>query len=77
MESSFNCIGILKIEWAIIQLNNKVAAIPDDATSICSLFAIFILASNKLIKKVFPVPAGASRKNNFPYSLFTLCKMLL
>ena len=38
---------------------------------------IFTLASNKLIKKVFPVPAGASRKSNFPSSLFPLCKILL
>ena len=65
------------MEWAVIQFNNRVAAIPDDDTAICSLFAIFILAGNKLIKKVFPVPAGASRKNNFPSSLFTLCKILL
>ena len=77
MESSFNCIGILKMEWAVLQFNNRVAAIPDDTTAICFLFAIFILASNKLIKQVFPVPAGASRKNNFPSSLFTLFKILL
>ena len=77
MESSFNCIGILKMERAVLQFNNIVSAIPDDATAICSLFAIFILASNKLIKKVFPVPAGVSRKNNFPSSLFTLSKILL
>ena len=77
MESSFNCIEILKMEWAVLQFNNRVAAIPDDDTAICSLFAIFILASNTLIKKVFPVPAGASRKNNFPSSLFTLSKILL
>ena len=77
MESSFNCIGILKMEWDVLQFNNRVAAIPDDATVICSLFAILILASNKLIKKVFPVPAGASRKNNFLSSLFTLSKILL
>ena len=47
MESSFNCIGILKMEWYVLQFNNRVAAIHDDATAICSLFAIFILASNK------------------------------
>ena len=76
MESSFNCIGILKMEWTVPQFNNRVAAIPDDVTAICSLFAIFILAFNTLINKVFPVPAGASRKNNFPSSLFTLCKIL-
>ena len=58
MGSSFNCIGILKMEWAVIQFNNIVAAMPYDATAICSLFAIFILASNKLIKKVFPVHLG-------------------
>ena len=74
MESSFNCIGILKIVSAVLQFNNIVAAIPYDATAICYLFAIFILASNKFIKKVFPVPAG---NNNFPSSLFTLCKILL
>ena len=65
------------MEWAIIQFNNRVDAILDDATAICSLFAIFILASNKLIKKVFPVLARVSRKNNFPSSLFILCKILL
>ena len=65
------------MELAVQQFNNRDAAIRDDATEICSLFAIFILASNKLIKKVFLVPAGASRKNNFPSSLFTLCKILL
>ena len=74
MESSFNCIGIIKIEWAVIQFNNRVAAIPDNSTAIYSLFVIYILASNKLINKVFPIPAG---KNNFPSSLFTLCKILL
>ena len=77
MESSFNCIGILKMEWAVLQINNRVATIPDDATAICSLFAIFILARNKLIKNVFPVPAGESSKNNFPSSLFTLSKIFL
>ena len=77
MGSSFNCIGILKMEWAVLQFNNIVAAIPYDATAICSLFAILILASNKLIKKVFPVPAGASRKSNFASSLFPLCKISL
>ena len=77
MGSSFNCIGILKMEWAVLQFNNIVAAIPYDATAICSLFTILILAINKLINKVFPVPAGAYRKNNFPSSLFTLCKILL
>ena len=76
MESSFNCIGILKMEWAVLQFNNRVATIPDVATAICSLFAIFILASNKLIKKVCPVPVGAFRKNNFPSSLFILSKIL-
>ena len=65
------------MEWAVIQFNNRVDAILDDATVICSLFAIFILASNKLIKKVFPVLARVSRKNNFPSSLFILCKILL
>ena len=65
------------MEWAVIQFNNRVDAILDDATAICSLFAIFILASNKLIKKVFPVLARISRKNNFPSSLFILCKILL
>ena len=65
------------MEWAVIQSNNRVGAILDDATAICSLFAIFILASNKLIKKVFPVLARVSRKNNFPSSLFILCKILL
>ena len=65
------------MEWAVIQFNNRVDAILDDATAICSLFAIFILASNKLIKKVFPVLARVSRKNNFPSSLFILCKILL
>ena len=65
MESSFNCIGILKMEWAVIQFNNRVAAIPDDARAICSLFAIFILASNELIKKVCPVPAGHLVKTIF------------
>ena len=65
------------MEWAVIQFNNSVDAILDDATAICSLFAIFILASNKLIKKVFPVLARVSRKNNFPSSLFILCKILL
>ena len=65
------------MEWAVIQFNNRVDAIIDDATAICSLFAIFILASNKLIKKVFPVLARVSRKNNFPSSLFILCKILL
>ena len=34
------------MEWAVIQFNNRVDAILDDATAICSLFAIFILASN-------------------------------
>ena len=77
MDYSFNCIGILKMEWAVLQFKNRVAVIPDDTTAICYLFAIFILASNKLIKKIFPVPAGASRKNNCPSSLFTLCKILL
>ena len=62
MESSFNCIGILTMEWAVLQFNNIVAAIPYDATAICSLFSIFNLACNKLIKKVFPVPTGASGK---------------
>ena len=38
MESSFNCIGILKMEWAVLQFNNRVSAIPDDATAICYLF---------------------------------------
>ena len=38
MESSFNCIGILKMEWAVLQFTNIVAAIPDDDTAICSLF---------------------------------------
>ena len=65
------------MEWAVLQFNNRVAAIPDDATAICSLFAIFNLASNKLINKVFPVPARASRKNNLTPSLFILCKILL
>ena len=65
------------MEWAVIQFNNRVDAILDDATAICSLFAIFILASNKLIKKVFPVLARVSRKNNFPSSLFILSKILL
>ena len=65
------------MEWAVIQFNNRVDAILDDATAICSLFAIFILASNKLIKKVFPVLARVSRKNNFQSSLFILCKILL
>ena len=65
------------MEWAVIQFNNRVDAILDDATAICSLFAIFILASNKLIKKVFPVLARVSRKNNFPSSLFIICKILL
>ena len=65
------------MEWAVIQFNNRVDAILDDATAICSLFAIFILASNKLIKKVFPVLARVSRKNNFPSSLFILCKIFL
>ena len=65
------------MEWAVIQFNNRVDAILDDATAICPLFAIFILASNKLIKKVFPVLARVSRKNNFPSSLFILCKILL
>ena len=65
------------MEWAVIQFNNRVDAVLDDATAICSLFAIFILASNKLIKKVFPVLARVSRKNNFPSSLFILCKILL
>ena len=65
------------MEWAVIQFNNRVDAILDDATAICSLFAIFILASNKLIKKLFPVLARVSRKNNFPSSLFILCKILL
>ena len=65
------------MEWTVLPFNNIVAAIPDDAMAICSLFSIFILASNTLIKKVCPVPAGASRKNNFPSSLFTLYKMLL
>ena len=40
MESSFNCIGILKMEWDVLQFNDRVAAIPDDATAICYLFAI-------------------------------------
>ena len=40
MESSFNCIGILKMEWAVLQFNDRVAAIPDDATAMCYLFAI-------------------------------------
>ena len=30
MESSFNCIGILKMELAVPKFNNRVAAIPDD-----------------------------------------------
>ena len=77
MESSFNCIRILKMEWAVLQFNNRVAATSDDATAICFLFDIFILVFNKLIKKVFPVPAGASRKNNFPSSIFTLSEILL
>ena len=72
MKSSFNCIGILKMN--VLQFNNIVSAIPDNYTAIYSLFVIYILASNKLIKKVFPIPAG---KNNFPSSLFTLCKILL
>ena len=50
MEYSFNCIGILKMEWALLLFKNRVAANPDDTTAICYLFAIFILASNKLIK---------------------------
>ena len=65
------------MEWTVLPFNNIVAAIPNEATAICSLFAIFILARNKLIKKVCSVPAGASLKNNFPSSLFTLCKILL
>ena len=72
MKSSFNCIGILKMN--VLQFNNIVSAIPDNSTAIYSLFVIYILASNKLITKVFPIPAG---KNNFPSSLFTLCKILL
>ena len=75
MKSSFNCIGILKMN--VLQLNNIVSAIPDNSTAIYSLFVIYILASNKLIKKVFPVLARVSRKNNFPSSLFILCKILL
>ena len=38
MESSFNCIGILKMEWAVLQFNNRVAAIPDDATKFLKIF---------------------------------------
>ena len=53
MESSFNYIGILTIEWVVLQFNNRVAAIPDDATAICSLFAIFI--NQKINQKNFPV----------------------
>ena len=40
MESSFNCIGILNMEWAVLQFNNRAAAIPDDATAIYYLFVI-------------------------------------
>ena len=75
MKSSFNCIGILKMN--VLQFNNIVSAIPDNSTAIYSLFVIYILASNKLIKKVFPVLARVSRKNNFQSSLFILCKILL
>ena len=53
------------MEWAVIQFNNIVDAILDDATAICSLFAIFILASNKLIKKCFQFLLGYLGKTIF------------
>jgi hypothetical protein len=46
-----------------------VEAIPDDETARAISFFTRISASNKLIKNVFPVPPGASRKKRPPFSL--------
>ncbi|XP_025418846.1 uncharacterized protein LOC112689372 isoform X1 [Sipha flava] len=61
---SLFCIfnGNFRAEWAIRPPSSKVAAMPDEVRARVISFFERIVANIKVIKKVFPVPPGASKK---------------
>jgi hypothetical protein len=63
-EMSFN--GSLKVEWAVLPPSNSVAAIPYKVTATAIFLTDLTSVSSQFRKKFFPVPLGASRKNNLP-----------
>jgi hypothetical protein len=54
--------GNFSAEWAVRPPSSKVAAIPDEVSASAILFCERIIANINEIKKVFPVPPGASKK---------------
>uniref|UniRef100_A0A8D9FB32 Uncharacterized protein n=1 Tax=Cacopsylla melanoneura TaxID=428564 RepID=A0A8D9FB32_9HEMI len=58
--------GSLKAAWAVRPPSKRVAAIPDEATATAICLLDLIFARIRFIRKVFPVPPGASKKNSFP-----------
>ena len=60
--------GILKVLCNVWPPVNKVAAMPLDAVANAILPSDHSLARMRLIKKVLPVPPGASKSNILPSS---------
>lgn len=58
--------GSLNVECAVRPPSKSVAAMPDDATANAIFPVDLTFFKSRLIINVFPVPPGASRKNNFP-----------
>ena len=66
MSIAFKSSGILKVLCKVRPQVNSVAAIPLDAVANVILTSDLILARIRLIKKVLPVPPGASKNNTSP-----------
>ena len=61
-DDSFMGIGILNLEWAVLPPSNSSAAIPKDATAKAILPNPLMVDSNASVKKGFPWPLGALKK---------------
>ncbi len=62
-EASVHVIGMRNLECAVRPPCTSKAAIPLEATGIATWPFVLTLPSNALSTVVFPVPAGASKKN--------------
>ncbi|GBP75735.1 hypothetical protein EVAR_58828_1 [Eumeta japonica] len=72
LESSIEIFsGSLNVACAIQPSSKSVAVMPHDATANAISPIDLTFAKSKFTKNAFPVPPGASRKNNFP-SFFSI-----
>ncbi|RIA83529.1 hypothetical protein C1645_833693 [Glomus cerebriforme] len=69
VEVSFNLIGILKRECAVLPPSIRSAAIPEEATDKAISPHNLIFARIVLYKNVLPVPSGPSIKKHSGYIL--------